>query len=353
MKPFESNNSLIEKSIEKAIDYLYNHQLPNGEFLCYMSGDSELKGWIMQDLVTWGTAVISHSLSIVKNNKSDIIQHKAMMFLGSEVKWGLWNYFTRTNEKFRKRLPFDVDDTCLISVLYKNKGIDYPNPSNIEVIKLNRNKVGLFYTWFTFRFKFFKNKTFLKIGLIRLIGTIQNILFWRSRAISINDVDLGINANVLYYLGEIPETLAVINKINATIVEKKEDKCDLWYQNPLILYYFFSRNYYKGIKSLEPIVKPIIERTIAMANQDGSIGKSAVETAWAICSLINLEFYGKELQQAIDYLINCQEEDGHWPRWEIYVNGNRKDVFWGSEEITTGFCVEALAKFNEINLNNK
>ena len=345
------HNHKITQSLDKGVNYLYNHQLPNGEFMSYLSGDFAMVNWIFPDSILYVTAIITHCLKYINSEKSDAIQQKSLLHLGGEVnKGGLWHYYTKYH-KFRVRLPSDIDDTCCISVLYKDKGIDFPNPSNSNTIKQHRNKEGLFYTWFIFRFKFIRNRVFRDIGRSRLLGTFQNLLFWKLGVVSINDVDMGVNANVLYYLGEIKETLPVIDKINSIIIEGKEAECDIWYRNPLIIYYFFSRNYFKGITKLEPIVQPILNRLLDIRKPDGSFGESALETAWAICTFINLGYNGKEVHDAINYLLDSQLEEGYWPRWAAYWNGPKMTLCWGSEELTTGFCLEALSRYKDLNSN--
>ena len=39
------------------------------------------------------------------------------------------------------------------------------------------------------------------------------------------------------------------------------------------------------------------------------------------------------------------EAPGHWPRWLLYYGGPKLLLGWGSEEMTTGFCLEALARY--------
>jgi hypothetical protein len=43
-------------------------------------------------------------------------------------------------------------------------------------------------------------------------------------------------------------------------------------------------------------------------------------------------------------LVGSQREDGSWPARVFYYSGFGKDLSFGSAELTTGFCVEALAR---------
>ena len=346
----------MEKTLRNAIDnglrYLIDHQFPNGEFVSYFGGDAALLGWLRPDRTLFSTALICHCLSFVKNEPSEELQEKSMLFLGGEKsKHGLWNHFANWHP-YRNLLPCDIDDTSCISVLYKEKGTDFPSPSNIPILAANRTGNGLFYTWFIFRWKLLTNKTFVSIALRRLPRALVNLVFWKSVEANPNDVDAVVNANVLYYLGETEITRPIIQYIISIIDNGREGECDLWYRDKLIVYYFFSRNYFKGVQSLQPIVAPIIERTLASVNNDGSIGNTVLDTAWAICTLINLRYDGPEIAAAAAFLLEKQENDGCWPRWIAYWGGPKKLTGYGSEELTTAFCLEALSRYLSKRTNN-
>lgn len=347
----KSPNSKITQSIDKGVNYLYHHQLPNGEYIAYTSGDPAMLAWTFPDSTLFSTAIICHNLKYISNKQSEKIQHKAMMFLGGEKsKNGLWNHFTKLHI-YKKVCPNDIDDTCCISSLYKDKGINFPNPSNIPLIMTNINKKGLFYSWFLFRIKLIRNKQILKIGLERLLNIVPNTFFWFKVEASKKDIDAVVNANALYYLGESKKTLPIIDLIINVITQEKEENCDLWYREPFIVYYFFSRNYYKGILKLEPIVEPIIKRLLSKVKPDGRIGDTILDTAWAICTILNFNYKCDELKHAVDFLIKNQSENGCWPRWIAYWGGPQKLKGWGSEELTTGFCLEAIARYKDFIVN--
>ncbi|HLT41313.1 MAG TPA: hypothetical protein VKZ95_01305, partial [Sphingobacteriaceae bacterium] len=126
-----------------------------------------------------------------------------------------------------------------------------------------------------------------------------------------------------------------------------ETKCDNWYLNPLTFYYPVSRNIKNGIHQLDPARQVIIDRVLKHVKSNGCIGSSALESALAITTLIHLNYNGDELHNAASYLINDQEDTGEWPRWIYYYGDRNKTAGFGSEELTTGFCIEALAKYKE------
>jgi hypothetical protein len=86
---------------------------------------------------------------------------------------------------------------------------------------------------------------------------------------------------------------------------------------------------------------------LAKHRKNGSFGKSELDTAMAISSLIDLKYEGKELLQGINYLVDNQSINGNWKRWAFYYTGPTGHGM-GSEELTTAFCLEALARFRDL-----
>jgi hypothetical protein len=93
---------------------------------------------------------------------------------------------------------------------------------------------------------------------------------------------------------------------------------------------------------------PIIARILAQAKPDGRLGETLADTAWAVCSLLNLRSYPAELEGAVRYILDAQLDHGSWPRWLLYYGGPKLRLGWGSEEMTTGFCLEALARYRAL-----
>ena len=174
------------------------------------------------------------------------------------------------------------------------------------------------------------------------------MLFWLLNECAQNDIDAVVNANTLFYFGLNNNTRPIIPYLIQIIADKKEHDCDKWYRNPFTVYYFFSRCYAHGIKELAPIVSPITERILNASAESGMLGTSIMDTALGCCTLMNVGYYGRELQKGIDYIIHAQQDNGSWARWAFYYSGPKKKAAWGSEELTTGFCIEALARYQTV-----
>ncbi|TKC59253.1 hypothetical protein FBD94_17125 [Pedobacter hiemivivus] len=334
----------IENSVLKGIRYLQDHQYPNGEFCCYIGQDDEMKMCITQSNI-FPTSLISYSILHLRHipEASEILD-KACAFLQYQaMRGGVWNNFTILNPLFRI-CPPDVDNTVCASLVLQK--LDKHHHPNKELILANCNETGLFYTWFTLRPKFNRMKNYWLLILREFKHPIGTFLFWKNTEATRYDVDAAVNANILYYLGLNEQTAPIVDYMLDIIAKKKENDCDSWYCNPFTIYYFFSRNYKAGIQELEPAAKTIVERILATLKNDHSIGESILDTALGVISLINCGYHSILLEKTIEYIIDQQKHSGGWHRWAVYYGGPKKRLTYGSEEMTTGFCLEALALYN-------
>lgn len=338
----------IDKAVHKGIDYLYNHQFPNGEFICYISGDDPMQGWNHPDSYVFPSIMIACSLLPLKQHP--VARHiltETCKFIQYQMHWtGIGHYFTRLH-KLRKICPYDADDTAYGSYVLREMGFSFPESLNKKILLDHRNSKGLFYTWFTLRLRWNRNKYYWRLALPELIRPIQALMFWYGISGRKSDIDAGVNANVLYYMGETKETQPIIDYLIKIIEERREGHCDKWYRYPVTMYYLIGRNYGSGIKKFEVIREVIIERILATKKEDGRLGESAMETALAISSLIYFNYESNALHGAVEFLIYEQKKYGDWPRWRVYFTGSKRLGGYGSEEMTTAFCLEALALYRQ------
>lgn len=338
----------IEKAVINGVNYLHQHQFPNGEFCIYISGDDPMTGGCTPDSNVFPTAIISHCLlPLSAMPQVDEMLEKSARFLYDQMGWGAsWNYYTKYHA-LRSICPSDVDDTCYAAAFLSARKVDFPEAATRPLVLSNRNKEGLFYTWFTFRLRWNTNRDYWRLVKPELKQPLKSFIFWLKNECGRYDVDGVVNANVLYFLRDTEVTQPVIRFLLQIIADKKEDDCDKWYRNPLSVYYFISRNYDAGIRKLEPARQPVIDRILAKAQQDGRLGSTVLDTALAACTLLNFHYKGEALDRAIAFLLATQRETGEWERWRLY-GGPSMSIGWGSEELTTGFCLEALARYNPL-----
>ncbi|MEN9470016.1 MAG: hypothetical protein RL630_1749, partial [Verrucomicrobiota bacterium] len=73
--------------------------------------------------------------------------------------------------------------------------------------------------------------------------------------------------------------------------------------------------------------------------------RSALE-AGLVASVLNVVVPSSpRLAQCIDTILAMQEADGGWPARVYYYDSYKRALCWGSRELTSGFCLEALTRF--------
>ena len=358
-------------AMARAIAFLELNQLPGGELRVFASDQP--------DPSVFPTALAAHSLSFAPG--AHMVRERALDFLAAEMDArGLWRHWPREHPH-HDELPPDLDDTSCASAALERAGRTFPD--NRRLLLANRDRRGLFYTW--------------KLTPAQFRHPLALYFFFRKTSAKPFDVDAVVNANVLFYLvscqasfrgwiagaggpdasrrddgdaghrrgaatkqtarrrlqdthgnwldttlGAIHETRPVVDHLLTVLREDRETSCDKWYDNPFVVWYFFSR----ALHDVAPEAGEIIAKKIAAASPE-----NALESALAACSLL----YWNRMPD-VDSIMNAQLESGGWPRAALYHGGRtrRRDGSfapphsdtprWGSEELTTAFCVEALSR---------
>jgi hypothetical protein len=336
----------LDASIERGLDFLERRQLATGEFKVYRSTDHALEKDCIVDSSPFPTALIAYSLGFSDSIKAKAMLEKVVQFFLAEMEGpGLWRYWTN-NHEHHKTIPPDLDDIACVSSVLRQHGV--PFPSNIQHIMANRNRQGLFYTWLTPRWPMPLNLAYWRVVLRQWLSPLKLHYFWKLNESAPNDVDCVVNANVLFYVGENQNTQAVIEHLIEVVRRGEEACCDKWHLNRFTFYYALSRNLLSGVQSLAILRDEIVERIVAAANLDGSIGANALETALAICALLNGNWLVPDVVPAIRFLLAAQQPTGDWPRAVLYYGGPKKYYGWGSEDLTTGFCLESLLRYRRV-----
>lgn len=306
------------------------------------------KAWTeVDDFSAFPSLMIGNSLTQLKANRivETILNNISHFTKMNMSKFGAWQHFTPEHELYTIE-PFDIDSTSCSSLLLERLKVKYPD--NKSFFYLNRNDKGLFYTWFILRKLLDKNLVSWHSDLKALRQPVKSYMFWKYFECDRNDIDAVVNANVLFYLGENEQTRPIINLLIETIDKKNEDDCDKWYRNVQTVYYFFSKNYFCGIKSLEAIREKIKNRILMKIDENGAIENNSMDTSLGICTLLNLNYFDEIPQASIKYLINKQGLAGNWEKRIFYYGGPKKVMGWGGDELSTAICIEALYRYGEI-----
>jgi len=308
----------IKSSIDKALNFIYKNQLDYGEFKTFACSDILMQNCYF-DSSPFVTTFILYSIKDLKDKKVESMTKEAANFLLEEQEpGGIWRFWTSKNWQ---TIPPDLDDISTISFILEYNNISFDD--NLQLILDNKNSDKLFFTWVSDM----KNK--------------EDVCCFMNQTFK-NDVDCVVNSNVLLYLGQNDQH--VCSYINNAI--KFNDACSIYYLNKLALYYMVSRAYKNNITCFEEVKNIIIQSTLSYQKKDGSFGND-LDTALALNILLNFDYYGKETDSGIHNLLKKQLANGSWRKFYFFIEPARQ-LYFGSEELTTALVIEAMMKYLEI-----
>ena len=195
-------------------------------------------------------------------------------------------------------------------------------------------------------------------------GAFLTWLAYRDRPIPLfpNDVDLVVNANVLYALAryqrlDLPGVAQAVEYINlVTALGLHRDRLQEiteYYPDNLAFQYVVSRAFHQGpVTALEPAVAILADDLEAsvLFRADGTAfwdqGEPHLNTAFAVLTLLNAGRETAIIDQAIEYLVAEQDADGGFDESTFFVGRNDGgQVFeFTSTSFTTAMALEALVR---------
>ena len=340
-------NETLNHAVSRGLRFLNLRQLPTGQFPVQATMHERQTTVLDQSL--FATTHIVYSLHFVRGTEARAMIDLALgYFLAEMSAGGLWRYWNKDarwgDRPIHSFIPADMDDTANVSYLLERHGVLFPD--NRPLLLLNRNRAGLFYTWLLIRPVRTLNVRYWW-AMLRELTAARLTVFWQKTEAGYLDVDGVVNANVLLYLGERPETRAAVSWLIDIVEKGCEASCDKWYRDAFSFYYALSRTYRNGVRGLGAVGPAIVARLRAATLASGQIGDNALQTALAVNTLVDLGAGGEAawLNGAVGYLLRTQAPDGSWPSAPYYFGGPKRAVSWGSAELTTGLCLEALARY--------
>lgn len=230
---------------------------------------------------------------------------------------GFWRYYSH--------LPHDLDSTALCSLVIGNHPWILLG-RNVPGILENRDEEGRFLTW--------------------VLADDEPTVVSQFRLES----DPVVNANVIAYLGDHPETKNAQRWLEGLIMEGGVDGSSKWYPDAVAIYYAVARAVIRVQPALDRLRPMLADRILGLHDKSGGFD-NVLQTAQAVsvlCSLGSLE--GIDAQHHVERIMNSQREDGSWP--ELLAFGDQflkwgavGRIGHGSEAVTSAFCIEALARF--------
>jgi hypothetical protein len=330
----------VEAALARALVFLEAAQLPSGEFPVYATTDPSMAERCELDPSIFPTALAAQCLAHLP--AAAVLRERACAFLLAEMdRDGLWRHWTRDHPHFRS-LPPDLDDTSCASAALRGAGCAFPD--NRDLLLANRARDGRFQTWVVPRPRWTGGRhTRLVLRQLRHLPTL--LMFFRLTSAKPGDIDAGVNANTLHYVGRFEGEEAVVAWFLQVLRDGAERQCDKWYENPFVVRYFLSRAL--AVRAPEA-------RDLILLRTSSEPATNDLEQALAACALLD---WGEEPLPQIEALLAAQAPDGSWRRAALYHGGRARlstggfaephpdTPRWGSEAITTAFAVEALARW--------
>ena len=320
--------------IESGFDFLDSHVAANGAWPCWLYEDIDLSGTRWREFPPFVAGLGVLALNNCDHAAAQPLIDRTRRFLLSCMQFpGVWSY--------SPVIPADTDCTAICSLAVG------PHPwlrmgglwgRNLEVILSQRDDEGKFRT--------------------RIPGR-------RWRPGLVNDVDAVVNANVLAYVGQQAETRAARRWIETVVADQREAEDSPNYIEPLDLHFAIARasSYHKAMFSdLRPTLVSRLNKHLS-ERLDAHAGiRDPMRTAQASSALdmINCDVDEATTQAVVASLIEAQRGDGSWEpclAWKdphgLAVWGANQDPpktqtrtqrGFGSEAITTAFCIEAISR---------
>ena len=232
---------------------------------------------------------------------------------------GLWRYY--------RHLPQDLDSTALCSLVLGTHPWVFLGRNVPQILK-NRNEDGCFLTW------------------VLADGEPDVVAPFRIEA------DPVVNANVIAYLGDRPETGQAQRWLEGLIAEDRLEGSSKWYPDTVAIYYAVARALVRARPALERLRPMLADRILGLRDGDGAFG-NVLQTAQAVSALYDIGSLERtDAGRQAERLVSAQHEDGSWP--ELLAFGDQ-EVKWGlagqighgSEAVTSAFCIEALGRLAE------
>lgn len=324
--PISATEKLCETSLEfsilRGLDFLYQNQLPYGEFRTLACRDKEMEKQCHLDSSPFITTFVLYSIKDIKDERVEIMTNAATGFLLSEQQPnGAWNVYTSRNINKVTKPPDDADDTaCASAILYLN---NIPFRENLYLFNKYRNSEGVVNLWF---------------------GEYEEF----------QDYDCEVNSNILFYFGlRNIHDHRICSFINDNLL-KENYSCCIYCEdrgsgkNYIPLFYLVSRAYKSGNSCFNRSKEHMLHNILVLQKKSGSFGNE-LDTALALNTLMNLDYYGIEVGKGINTLLQKQLSNGSWKRQVFYIDP--KPNYFGSEELTTALAIEAMQKYLQIFCN--
>lgn len=220
---------------------------------------------------------------------------------------GLWRYWDH--------LPPDLDDTSICSLVSTSHawilfGL------NIDALLRYRDRTGRFRTWMVSR------------------ADVEST--W-------NGTDAVVNANVIAYLGDRPQTRRAQRWIGKIVRQGKEAEALVYYSEPMDLYLAAARAAHVAPPAFHDLRSVLSKRILALF--DPRPGRAEVQRLAQ--GIVALDMLGTAperatLADAAARILETQPPQGGWPASDAWRRGPEFPVTFRSEALATAWCIAAI-----------
>jgi hypothetical protein len=320
-------NDRVGAAYARGIAFLAKVQLEGGDFMTYRWPKSV--GTVGKEAITtvFTAAQLVHSLTFGEDSPTRrVVREQAIAYLLAQREPpGVWRYHGKASDMYKslmaERRFADVDDTAVAWAALLETGHALDPRADLEPLRANRDENGLFNTW------------------------MGDPAEWRK--FDPRGPDMNVNVNALFLFALVRQPLP---EVCGQAIEFTTSRAFLrgttWYPSPLAYTYFLSRAYADGrADCLEPAIPVARSYVLDQQQPDGGWGDD-LETALGALTLLNTRYKGPALDRGMSAILARQSGDGSWKMAVHYTDANQSVVYFGSRELTTGFCLEALGKYS-------
>jgi hypothetical protein len=233
---------------------------------------------------------------------------------------GMWRYY--------RHLPQDLDSTALCSlVIGKHPWVWLGR--NVPGILANRDEEGRFMTW--------------------VLAEDEPQVVPRFRI----EADPVVNANVIAYLGDRPETRGAQRWLGDLVTGGRLEGSSKWYPDSIAIYYAITRAVFRLSPTLDRLRPILADRILALRDRNGGFG-NVLQSAQAVSALDNVgRLESLDAERLVRALLSCQHRDGSWPELLAFGDQTLKwgvvgQIGHGSEALTSAHCIEALERLVKV-----
>lgn len=167
------------------------------------------------------------------------------------------------------------------------------------------------------------------------------------------EADPVVNANVIAYLGDRPETGAARRWLESLVAGDDLEGSSKWYPDSVAIYYAIARAVVRAEPALDSLRPVLADRILGLRDGQGGFG-NVLQTAQAVSALYNVgSLETLDAERLAEELLDWQHGDGSWP--ELLAFGDQAlqwgvvgQIGHGSEALTTAHCVEALERLSKV-----